>query len=60
MRIELFNVEGKKFISTTFNLGSLTKRNYELDGSKFPSGVYLYQITNANGTLLQTGKVIFE
>jgi hypothetical protein len=52
--IEFSNMLGEKVLSASLN-GSVTK----LDVSKFPKGIYIYQIKN-DATVLKVGKVILE
>ena len=57
--VEVFNVLGKEVFAHHESSNGRTS-NYQIDLSSKPSGIYLYRITNADGSLLGSGKIIIE
>jgi len=54
--VEVYNMLGEKI----FSQYSLVTSQYSIDLSGQPSGVYLYRITNTDGSVISTGKLIKE
>ncbi|HTB30599.1 MAG TPA: T9SS type A sorting domain-containing protein [Bacteroidia bacterium] len=52
--IEIYNVLGEKVYSQS----TIHKSQFTIDISNQPSGIYLYRVLNADGTLLGEGKAI--
>lgn len=55
--VEIYNVLGEK---VTIDMLNQVQRNYELDFSNQPAGVYFYRIVSNSGQLIGEGKLIIQ
>ncbi|HTB05652.1 MAG TPA: T9SS type A sorting domain-containing protein [Bacteroidia bacterium] len=58
LSVEIYNELGQKVASTPLNLPQ--GRDFEIDLTSQPSGIYFYRVTTEYGTLLGSGKIMKE